>query len=157
MPTIPEPYRELLAHYARGPALVREAIDGLDPGALNRRPLGSDWSIRDVLMHLTDSELMAATRLRLVIAEEHPAIQEWNEEHFKRRLHYLWRDPEASLALFQITVFTNAELLQQCDAKTWERTGEHPTRGAITLGDLLRDRAEHLDTHLEQIASYRSA
>ncbi len=156
MPTTPEPLREFLSHYSRGPELLRQAIDGLEPGALNRRPLGSDWSIRDIIMHLTDAELMAAGRLRMVIAVEEPAIQEWPDELFKRKLHYLWRDPEAALAVFQVVVYTNAELLQQCDAKTFERVGIHPERGRVSLGDLLEDRAKHLDEHIAQIASHRA-
>lgn len=156
MPTIAEPMRSQLNHYASGPKLVREAIAGLDAGQFNRRPLGSDWSIRDIVMHLLDSEVMAAARIRMVIAHENPLIQPWDESLFKRKLHYLWRDPEAVMAAYQVIVFTTADLLEQCDAKTWERTGEHPERGMLTLARLLQDRTEHLDAHLAQIATHRA-
>ena len=36
----------LVQAYGRGPALLNEAIRGLDAGAINARRPGSDWSIR---------------------------------------------------------------------------------------------------------------
>ena len=155
MPTTPEHLRDLMFRFGRGPLLVREAISGLDAGALNRRPVGSDWSIRDIIIHLADAEIVGAMRLRLVIANDAPAIEPWEEGPWKRRLHYLWRDPEAALALFELLVYTNGELLQQCDAQSWKRTGVHPERGVITLEDLLQDRVTHSEEHIAQIREYR--
>lgn len=157
MPTIPEHLRDLMFRFGHGPTILREAIQGLDAGALNRRPPGSDWSIRDIVVHLADSEIMGASRLRQTIAEENPTLAGWVEDTWKRRLHYLWRDPEAALALYQLLVYTNGELLQQCDQKTWLRTAIHPERGEVTLEDLLRDRVEHIEEHVEQIKQYRAS
>lgn len=157
MPTTPEHLRDLMFRFGRGPTILREAIQGLDAGALNRRPPGSDWSIRDIVVHLCDAEIVGAHRLRQVIAEEKPELTTWQQETWKRRLHYLWRDPEAALALYQLLVYTNGELLQQCDQKTWLRTAVHAERGEITLEDLLRDRVTHIEEHVEQIKSYRGS
>ena len=157
MPTLPEHLRDLMFRYGRGPTEVRQAIHGLDAGTLNRRPPGSDWSIRDVLMHLADAEIAGAMRIRLVIAGDNPEIPLWDQEVWKRKLHYLWRDPEATLALFELLVYTSAELLQQCDRQTWQRTGQHAERGTLTLEDLLKDRVVHIEEHVEQIKTFRGS
>jgi hypothetical protein len=107
-------------------------------------------------MHLTDAEIAGAMRLRLVLAGDNPEIALFDQDVWKRKLHYLWRDPEAALALFQLLVYTNGELLQQCDRQSWQRTGQHAERGTLTLEDLLRDRVEHVEEHVGQIKTYRA-
>ena len=83
--------KDLLESYKRGPALVTEAIRGIEGGALNARRPGSDWSIRDLLMHLADAELVRGYRIRVILAEDEPPILGWDQERWTRRLQYLWR------------------------------------------------------------------
>lgn len=157
MPSIPRDVSSAFERFTKGPTLVREAMADLDAGALNRRPKGSDWSIRDVVMHLADSEMVASVQFRLVVAEDEPALPAFDQELWKRRLHYLWRDPEFALGLFQQARWANAELLQQCDAAAWQRTGLHPVRGPVTLAGLVEHYAAHAEEHAEQVARWRSA
>jgi len=135
--------------------LLREAVFGLNPGDLNRRPPGSDWSIRDVILHLADAELVAAVQFRLVIAGENPTLPVFDQEMWKRRLHYLWRDPEFAVGLFQQVRYANAELLQQCDSAAWARMCVHPERGQMTLSALLEHHAAHTEAHAAQIRTMR--
>jgi uncharacterized damage-inducible protein DinB len=155
VPQLPPDIRPVFERFTVGPTLLRQAVDGLDPGTLNRRPAGEDWSIRDIVVHLADAELVGAVRFRLVLGEEQPILPVYDQERWKRRLHYLWRDPEAAISLFQQARYGTAELLQQCDRTAWERSGEHPERGRMTLGDLLALYAEHVEEHVEQIRRFR--
>ncbi len=156
MPTVPAEFRGAFERYLDGPRRVREAVAGLDARRLNERLPGSDWSIRDVLLHLVDAELVRAVRLRRVIAEEEPQLAAFDQDLWKRRLQYLWRDPELALALLDLLVRTNAELLQQCGREAWGRAGRHEERGRITVADLVETGAAHFDEHVSQIASARS-
>lgn len=157
MRSIPPDLEEAFARFTAGPSLLRQALVGLDARALSQRPPNDDWSIRDVVMHLADTEMARGYRLRLIIAEENPPIPAFDEEAWKRRLQYLWRDVEAALALFQQTRFSNAELLSYCGKDAWSRTGQHATDGAITVRDLFERGVEHLDEHVAQIAATRRA
>lgn len=134
---------------------MHQAIAGLGPGLLNRHLAGEDWSIRDVLVHLADSELVGAVRFRLVLADDEPLLPVYDQDAWKRRLHYLWRDPQAAIALFQQTRFATAEILQQCDAAAWRRSGIHPERGPVTLEELLGIYVEHVDGHISQVERLR--
>ncbi len=147
----------MFSRFTAGPTLVREAVFGLNPADLNRRPPGSDWSIRDVVLHIADGELVAAVQFRLVIAEENPALPGFDQETWKRRLHYLWRDPEFAIGLFQQVRYASGELLQECDAAAWARTGVHPGLGGMTLGTLLEYHAGHAEQHAAQIQDMRKA
>ena len=59
------------------------------------------WSVREIVHHLADSEMTAAVRLRLLLAEDRPTIQATIRIEFARRLHYD-RPHEASLELFRL-------------------------------------------------------
>ena len=87
----------LLARYATGFDEVASAVEGASEADLDRHgPTG--WSARQVVHHLADSETMAATRVRRLVADDDPVIQGYDEPVWAERLHYD-RPIEASLAL----------------------------------------------------------
>jgi hypothetical protein len=155
VPYVPDDLKAALESYVTAPGRLRESLANLDAGALNRRPPGSDWSIRDIVIHLVDTEIVRASRIFAVIAQDDPVILSFDEEMYKRRLHYLWRDPELSLSLFQHLRFAIGEMLEQCDRATWERAGIHEHNGPITLADLLRRGAHHGEEHIAQVIEHR--
>jgi uncharacterized damage-inducible protein DinB len=158
MPRIPEALAADFDRLVQGPAELRAVLAGLDSAAFNRRPPGEDWSIRDVVMHIADAELVRAVSFRLVIAQEDARIPRWDEEAFKRRLHYLFRDAELALTELQTVRFGNAELLQQLDAAGWERSGTRESDGSTaTVADLVRTAIEHDAMHIAQVAAMRAA
>ena len=64
----------LLAPYATGFHQVASAVEGASEADLDRHgPTG--WSARQVVHHLADSETMAATRVRRLVADDDPVIQ----------------------------------------------------------------------------------
>ena len=154
MAQIPAHLQETFLRFTEGPTFLRNAALDIHPATLNR-PNRDGWSIRDVLVHLADSEIVGAFRFRLVLAEDEPTLPVYDQDRWKRRLHYIWRSPEAALSLFQQTRFSTAEMLQQCDAAAWQRIGVHPERGRLTLADLLETYTAHVDTHVAQITELR--
>lgn len=154
--SIPPEYQELFDDYTRGPARLRAALAGLNGGALNLREPGSDWTIRDIVTHLSDAESAFSIRVRHMIAEENPVIPAFDEDVWKRRLQYLWRDVDASLALFQANRFATAEILAYAGKNAWHRTGQHSEDGEITVLELVRRAANHVHHHVAQIERARS-
>lgn len=112
--------------------------------------------MRDVLVHLADAELMRGARLRLILGSEGaPDLPTWEADAWKRRLQYLWRSPEAALALYDALVFSNAELLRQVDGRAFERCGMLEGR-EVTVRELLERGARHAVEHAAQIRSLRA-
>ena len=157
VPSLPQALREQLDAFIMGPTLVRQAVEGLDAGLLNRRPPGDDWSIRDIVVHLSDAEMLGAVRIRLALAEESPALPVYEQDAWKRRLQYLWRDPEAALSLFHQTRYATAEILDHCGADAWQRVGIHPERGPLTVADLVTMYVDHVTEHVAQIDKARAS
>jgi hypothetical protein len=147
----------LLSRYVRGPALVRAAVNGTGPTVMSRAGR-EGWSVRDVLVHLADAELVRAGRVRFILAaeaEEALELPSFDEGRWKGRLQYLWRSPEAALALYDALVYSNAELLRQFDARAFERAAS--IDGApVSVAELLRRGVAHGEEHAEQIAGLRA-
>jgi hypothetical protein len=154
MPRLPAELEEVLARYVRGPRLVRKAVDGAGPGVISRAGSGG-WSVRDVLVHLADAEVVRAGRLRFILAaEEPPALPGFDEGVWKRRLQYLWRSPEAALALYDALVYSNGELLRQFAAEAFDRRGLIDGE-PVTVAELLRRGAAHGEEHAAQLRALR--
>lgn len=156
MAYLPPEIAENLQRFVDGPSAVHGSMAGLDAGSLSR-PGKEGWSIRDVLVHLSDTELVRAVRFRTMLTEDSPQLAGFDQEVWKRKLHYLWRSPEAALSLFQQLRYGSAEMLRQCDLRAWDRIGVHPERGNISVADLVRIGAEHVDEHVAQIAALRGS
>ncbi|MCY3882060.1 MAG: DinB family protein [Chloroflexi bacterium] len=155
MPRIPDAHADSYERFMRGPALLREALAGTDPATLNRRPPGEDWSMRDVVIHLADSELVAAVRIRLLLAGDEPVLPIYDPDVWKRKLLYVFRDPEAAMSAFQQVRYGAAELLRECSPEAWERAGTHPQVGVVTVADLVLRGADHVDEHVAQLQAMR--
>jgi hypothetical protein len=140
--------------FLRGATRIREAIHGADAGVISR-PGPEGWSIRDILVHLADAELVRSVRIRFILAEDEPPIALWDNESWKRRLHYIWRSPEASIALFDQLRFTMMEILRQLDMRSWEKAGILPDGERLTVGQLIVRGADHSDEHAAQIRGLR--
>lgn len=155
MPRLPAELADFVARYVAGPGAVRAALEGAGAAAMSRAGR-EGWSVRDVVVHLADAELIRGARLRLILGgEEPPALPAWEAETWKRRLQYLWRSPEAALALYDALVFSNAELLRQVDGRAFERCGMLEGR-EVTVRELLERGAAHSEEHAAQIRALRA-
>jgi uncharacterized damage-inducible protein DinB len=153
------PTTELLDVFAAAPARIGCALEGLDEESLHARPRGDGtWSIHEIVLHLVDSELFGAVRVRKVLAETGPALPGYDQAHWARSLEYQSGgapEREAALALFGTLRRQTHALLARATAGDWERTGIHPVRGEITLRNVLELYADHGERHLEQVLACR--
>jgi hypothetical protein len=140
----------LLDRYREGPAAVRAALADADPSTLDAAPAAGEWSARQVVHHLADSETMSTIRLRRLLAEDEPLVAAYDENEWAHRLHYD-RPLERSLALFDAVRASNAELLASLGEDEWARTGTHSEDGAYGVERWLEIYAEHGHDHAAQI------
>lgn len=148
--------RQLVDRYREGPRVVTEALEGITEAQLDARPGPADWSARQIVHHLADSEMTAAIRLRRLIAEDEPLIVGYDEEAFAVRLHYD-RPVASSLGAFDAARASTAELLDGLSDAEWTRTGTHSESGAYGVEDWIETYAAHAHDHADQIRRARSA
>jgi len=146
---------DLLERFRRGPELVAVAITGAAGAELDYTPAPGKWSVRQILCHLADSEIVGADRFRRVIAEDNPVIRAYDEKAWARNLDYSRRKISRALETFRRTRTENYELLKELPVEAFSREGTHSERGVLTLLDLLRTYAEHAENHGRQLKAVR--
>ena len=152
----PDERDQLIAQYKDGYRAVSEALLKATPAELDARPGPGKWSAREIVHHLADSEMTAAVRLRLLLAEDRPAIKGYDQDRFARHLHYE-RPYEASLDLFRAARASTAELIACLSEADWLREGTHSEVGRFGLDTWLTIYGAHAHRHAEQIRVARSA
>ncbi len=147
---------ELLERFRRGAELLAISTTGAAGSELDYKPDGK-WSVRQIVCHLADTEACVAMRVRQVIAEENPMLPGFDGEAWARSLDYDKRKITPMLEVFRVLRASNYELLNSLPEETYARVGNHTERGKMTLLDLLRTYAGHVESHVGQIQRTRAA
>jgi hypothetical protein len=148
---------ELLERFRRGPELIALVLTGVYGEEIDWTPEPGKWSLRTIAAHVADSEVVGAYRFRLLVAEDNPVIQGYDENAWANNLDYARRKPSASLETFRRARRENYELLKELPESAFERTGRHTERGQVSLMDTLRTYAEHAEGHARQMQAVRDA
>ncbi|MGH2417035.1 MAG: DinB family protein [Candidatus Limnocylindria bacterium] len=146
--------RALLERYREGSAAIEAALAGVSEAELDRVPAGGGWSARQVAHHLADSEAMAYTRLRRLVADEDPRIQGYDEPRWAERLHYD-RPIADSIAVAHAVRAASLSLLESLTDEEWERHGVHTESGVYSVDTWLEIYAAHPHEHADQIQAAR--
>jgi hypothetical protein len=149
--------RALIAQYTTGYDEVVRALAGIGPAERDWRPAPGEWSAREVLHHLADSETISGIRLRRLLVEENPVIQGYDEAEYARRFRYQDRPWEPALRAFEAARATTAQVLESMTDADWRRTGTHTESGAYSAEAWLRIYADHGHVHADQIRNNRAA
>jgi hypothetical protein len=147
---------KLVELYRDGYRAVAEALLKITEAELDRRPAAGRWSPREIVHHLADSEVTAAVRLRLLLAQDRPVIHAYDQDEFARRLYYD-RPHEMSLDLFRCARSATVEILDRLTPDEWRREGTHTEAGPFGVEQWLAVYAEHAHRHARQIREARSA
>lgn len=148
---------ELLERFRRGPEVVAAALTGAAGAEVDFRPTPEQWSVRQIVAHLSDSEMTAASRFRSIIAENEPVMQQTDQNAWAEKLDYAKRKYSNSLETFRRVRAESYELLKDMPEETYSRAGIHSVKGRVTLLDLLRIYAGHAEKHALQIRRVRDA
>jgi DinB family protein len=147
----------LLETYRTAPARLAAAIETVRPDEIDGRPSEGDWTVREIVHHLADAEIISAARLRAILQEDNPDLVAFDEAGYARRFDYGERPLESALALLTAARQSNVEIMERLSANEWERAGNHPEYGRYTISRLLETHAPHALAHLEQIEANRDA
>jgi hypothetical protein len=146
----------LIARYKAGYAEVESALRGIAPDELDWRPAPTEWSAREVVHHLADSETIAGQRLRRLLTEDAPRIQGYDQDALARRLRYADRPMEPALRAFEAARATTSQLLDLMTDADWQRAGTHSEAGPYPATRWLEVYAAHAHDHAAQIRKNRA-
>ena len=137
---------------------MRDTIDRVDTltsgwsaAQFERSYAPGKWSARQVLTHLTHSELALGTRARMALTTPDYVAQPFDQN--------LWiaREPRlggpAAAAAFLAVARMNVELFESLSPADREISFSHPEYGALTVDWILHQMAGHQIHHLCQLES----
>ena len=130
-------------------ATLHSVKAGLSSEQLNRSPAPGKWSIREIICHLADCEMVFAFRIRQTLAEPHHVVQPFDQD--------IWAKPyaaytlDAALAAFTAVRDWNLALLRSLPPEAFAKPMTHPERGTMTLQTVIDTMGGHDINHLRQI------
>jgi hypothetical protein len=146
---------DTLERFRRGPELLAVVLTGVFGEETDFTAAPGKWSIRQIVAHLADSEMVGAQRFRKVIAEERPALEAFDQDAWASNLDYARKQPKNSLESFRRVRAENYELLKSVPEAAFEREGVHSERGPVSLRQLLEIYADHAESHARQMQAIR--
>jgi hypothetical protein len=148
-------HSDLLERFRRGPELLAVVLTGAFGDEEDFVPAPGKWSVRQIVAHLADSELVGAHRFRAVLAEDCPTLTAFDQQAWTRNLDYAQRKPKQSLESFRRLRAENHDLLKNLPESAWARTGNHTENGPVTLLQLVEGYAAHAESHARQLQGIR--
>jgi len=126
-------------------ALVAEAGE-----RLRIRPAPGEWSVLECIGHIVDAELVVATRVRWILAEEEPELVGYDQALWVDGLAHNDDDPDLLLATFGAIRDANLDLWARRSVADRQRVGRHRERGDESYEMTVRLSAGHDRVHLGQ-------
>lgn len=153
---------ETLALYAKGGDDVEAALAGLVEADLDLIRGSEEWSIRQIVHHLSESESLFLLTIKSALAQSGSTFirNPYDQAHWVEALAYKERAIEPSLALIKASRQHITHLLQHIPDH-WNRyvllkfASDEGEGHKVTIGDLLGGMNGHLVEHCKEIRETR--
>ncbi len=138
----------LIQAYSDGPQLLRATLEPAATVDIDARPIAGKWSVREVVCHLADAEIVYADRMKRVLAEDNPTFFDANPLLFVPALHCSERPLDVEMNVIEVVRAHMLPILKSCAESDFQRTGTHSLDGPVTLETLLERIADHVPHHI---------
>ena len=136
---------------------LRDAVAGRSEPELSRTPAPGRWSVRQIVAHLADCEVVAGWRLRSILATNGTVLQPFDQNRWAEVFRYEDAPISEALDLFEASRRANVRMLRSVDPALLDNFGMHAERGRESITHLVRLYAGHDRNHLRQIEALLKA
>jgi DinB superfamily len=137
--------------YAELMPWLERRLHGLSESALRRPEAPGKWSVLEVVQHLADSDLVFGFRMRMILTEDRPPLQGYDQDKWAATFRYGESSREQALAQLGALRAGNLTMLRRLGPVEMERVGMHSERGPESLGHLTKLMAAHDIVHRRQM------
>jgi hypothetical protein len=127
------------------------AIKGVPDAALSKRPDDKNWSPKEVICHVRDTEESFMMRFLAIMEMDEPRFLPVEPDRWATERQYQRNDAGEALHAFRVRREESLRFLRGLRAEHWDRGGVHATRGRMTLKEFVGLMAWHDDNHLDQL------
>jgi hypothetical protein len=146
----------LIDRYEAGGPLLSYAVSGLGPEHLAARPGPGAWNIAELVVHLLDTDLVYAERMKRILAEERPTLQAFDEDAWVARLDPTSLPADEAASLFAAHRRWMGRILRASPEADFARVGVHSEAGPQPLAQVVATMAGHVDHHLTFLYAKRA-
>jgi uncharacterized damage-inducible protein DinB len=143
--------RKTLEAYKMGYNDLQNALRELPMDMWYYNPSPGKWNIKEILVHIADSEINGYMRCRMIIAQSGSAITPYDQDKWAKNLNYLSASVDSNLELFRMLRVINYSLLNGLKDEVWDNYIIHPESGKMTLKDWLNIYTQHITIHINQM------
>jgi len=115
------------------------------------KPAPEKWSARQILHHLTDSEVVLAYRLRTILSDQNPKMPGFDQNLWAATLAPELEELALMKSCFEANRNLTIRLLKKIPAALWEKKGVHEEAGEMRTYDLVVRNTKHCLSHLQQL------
>ncbi len=145
-------YTQLIDEFEMGYEKLLNKVHDLKDESLYRFKLNEeDWSIKEIIIHIADVEMVGFLRIRTIIAEPGQTVMRFDQEKWAKELNYITHSVSQALETVKVTRGTNAKLLRLISTDKWNNTVIHSEYGEMTLYQTVEYFTNHLLHHLYKI------
>jgi DinB superfamily len=139
-------------------AAIAAEVRALPPELARQRPKADEWCALEVVGHVIEAERRGfAGRIRLLVSEDEPVLQTWDQPAVAAARRDCEREPEALVRELVELREGGARMLEQLEPQDLERAGQHPTVGRLTVGEVMHEWVHHDRAHLKQVVELSQA
>jgi len=142
---------------ADAPRRLEQLLKDVPESAARRRPAPDKWSIAEIVVHISDAELVIGYRIRAILGAPGTQIIGFDQDAWVTALHYDKRDPKSSFEQYRALREANLALLKSLTPDQWKHQGMHSERGAESIETIVRMTAGHDINHFQQVESILAA
>jgi len=128
----------LLCNLKSLPNELEDLLKDLDEETLRWRPIPNKWSIKEIMCHLRDMELLAYLgRYRKMLTEDNPLLPNVDQDRIAIETDYINQDAKTALEEFKRLRLETIQTLEGAPPESWARSGRHSTDGPMTVEQLV--------------------
>lgn len=129
---------------------LRQVVDGLSDEQLQKTYREGAWNIRQLVHHITDSQVTMYHRLRLALTDDNPTVPNFDQDQWAV-LPDTKLPVEPSIKILEGLNERIVALGNSLQEAEYKRQFTHEINGPITVGTKLKKLSWHQEHHLEHI------
>lgn len=156
-----EEYTARILGYAKGkdlrrvlrstPATLSKLVSGKTRRKLTTPPAAGKWSVGQILGHLSETELLWAYRIRVILETDGVQLLGMDQDTWAKNSRYEKLDPRRALDTFRAIRAANLDLFAKLSPREVNRHGRHSQFGQITIRKIQSLMAGHDINHTRQV------
>ena len=148
---LPDTVMGILERFAATPDRLAHTLAGKTPAQLQHKPSPEVWSANEIIAHMRAVDAIVTSRILMILTREDAPLAAFDERQWAEVARYAEREVQDSLYLFTLQRAEIVHLLRHLPQELWQRSGQHETRGSLSILDIVQDMAEHETEHCAQI------